>query len=163
VVVRRAIAGDEPTIRSLRLQALTDAPAAFGSTYERELARTPQDWSRWIEPNATFLFEEWGLFDEAGAEPSGIVAAMREPDEPGVMQLVSMWVRPSARRAGVGDALVRTVVDWAAEQQARELRVWVMLENAPATHLYERNGFRATGRQTVRERDGAIEIEMHRH
>jgi len=162
VVVRRAIAGDEPTIRSLRLQALTDAPAAFGSTYERELARTPQDWQRWIEPNPTFLFDQAGLFDEAGAEPSGIVCAIREPEEPGVVQLVSMWVRPSARRAGVGDALVRAVVDWAAEQRARELRVWVMLENAPATRLYERNGFRPTGTQTVRERDGAIEIEMRR-
>jgi hypothetical protein len=35
VIVRRAVVGDEPGLRELRLQALSDAPAAFGSTYER--------------------------------------------------------------------------------------------------------------------------------
>jgi ribosomal protein S18 acetylase RimI-like enzyme len=154
VAVRRAISGDEQTLRSLRLQAMTDAPDAFGSTYERELARTPQDWQRWIEPNPTFLFEA------PGEEASGIVAAFREPDD--LVHLTSMWVRPSARRAGVGDALVRAVIVWAAFEHARELRVWVMRENTPATRLYERNGFRPTGNQSARDRDGAIEIEMHR-
>jgi hypothetical protein len=34
--VRRAVPGDEPILRKLRLQALADSPAAFGSTYDRE-------------------------------------------------------------------------------------------------------------------------------
>jgi hypothetical protein len=38
--VRRAMPGDEPILRALRLQALSDTPDAFGSTYERELGHT---------------------------------------------------------------------------------------------------------------------------
>jgi len=41
--LRRAVPGDEPILRELRLQALSEVPEAFGSTYERELARTPSD------------------------------------------------------------------------------------------------------------------------
>lgn len=51
--VRRAAIGDEPILRALRLQAMLDSPDAFGSTYERELARTPLDWQRWLSPGAT--------------------------------------------------------------------------------------------------------------
>ena len=72
VQVRRAIAGDEPILRALRLQALSDTPDAFGSTYERELARTTADWQRWLSPGATFI-----LTDDD--DPRGIVAAAAMP------------------------------------------------------------------------------------
>lgn len=44
--VRRAAPGDAPTLRTLRLEALAEAPEAFASTYHRELARTTPDWQR---------------------------------------------------------------------------------------------------------------------
>ncbi len=44
--LRRAVIGDEPVLRALRLPALTDSPTAFSSTYERELARTTEGWRR---------------------------------------------------------------------------------------------------------------------
>src|SRR5438094_4936496 len=65
--VRRAVIGDEPVLRSLRLQALTDSPRSFSSTYERELARTTQDWQRWMAPGVTFILVAEG-------EPRGLVA-----------------------------------------------------------------------------------------
>ena len=46
--VRRAVMGDEGVLRALRIEALTEAPEAFGSTLERELARTTEDWRRWM-------------------------------------------------------------------------------------------------------------------
>lgn len=156
MAVRRATHGDEPTIRSLRLQAMADAPEAFGSTYQREQARTAADWQRWIEPNPTFLFQP------PDGEAVGIVAAAAEPGEFTVVQLMSMWVHPSTRGTGAGDALVQAVVEWASDEQADELRVWVMQDNVPAVHLYERNGFRPTGTTAIRERDGGVEIEMLR-
>jgi GNAT superfamily N-acetyltransferase len=156
VAVRRASYGDEQTLRSLRLQAMTDAPDAFGSTYEREKARTASDWQRWIEPNPTFLFEL------PSDEAVGIVAAVTDPAEPTVVQLMSMWVHPSVRGTGVGDALVQAVIAWATVEHALALRVWVMQGNISAVRLYERNGFRTTGNTAVRDRDGAVEVEMHR-
>jgi hypothetical protein len=56
--VRRAVPGDEAILRELRLQALSEAPEAFGSTYERELARTNSDWQRWLSRGATFILDE---------------------------------------------------------------------------------------------------------
>ena len=36
VLVRETVAGDWQALRDIRLEALRDAPTAFGSTYERE-------------------------------------------------------------------------------------------------------------------------------
>jgi hypothetical protein len=44
--VRQATPDDEDLIRALRLQAILESPEAFSSTYERELTRTADDWSR---------------------------------------------------------------------------------------------------------------------
>jgi ribosomal protein S18 acetylase RimI-like enzyme len=42
------------------------------------------------------------------------------------------------------------------------MRLDVIGTNAPARRLYERHGFRLTGRETVRQRDGQIELQMER-
>jgi hypothetical protein len=55
--VRLAAIGDEHVLRSLRLQALADSPGAFSSTYERELARTIEDWRQWLAPGVTFILQ----------------------------------------------------------------------------------------------------------
>lgn len=152
---RRATIGDEMVLRELRLHALTDAPEAFGSTIERERARTPEDWRRWMSPGATFIFED-------GDGPRGIVAAAHDADDHGVVHLMAMWVHPDRRGAGAGDALVDDVIAWAAAEGARVVRLLVIDQNPRARCFYERLGFQRTGRTQIRERDGAVEIEMER-
>ncbi len=71
--IRRAGIGDESTLRRLRLEALTDAPEAFGSTYSRELARTTADWQRWFSPGVTFILDA-----DDGAR--GLIAGVRDPE-----------------------------------------------------------------------------------
>jgi ribosomal protein S18 acetylase RimI-like enzyme len=75
---------------------------------------------------------------------------------------MAMWVHPSARQTGAADALITAVVNWAAEKGAREVRLHVIKDNNRAARCYAKNAFRVTGRRAVRERDGAIEIEMTR-
>jgi len=100
VAVRRAIPGDEPVLRALRLEAMTDAPDAFGSTYERELARTVADWQRWLSPNATFVLD--------GSDgPRGIAAGVHDADDSSVVHLMAMWVHPTLRGTGAADARAR--------------------------------------------------------
>jgi ribosomal protein S18 acetylase RimI-like enzyme len=151
--VRLAIPGDEPILRALRLQALSDAPDAFGSTYERELARTNADWQRWLSPGATFI-----LTDDDG--PKGIVAGARDATDPGIVQLLAMWVHDSLRGLGAADALVSSVLVWASAEGARATRLAVVESNIRARRCYERNGFHDTGERMVRERDGVIEMLM---
>ena len=56
---RRAAIGDEALLRTLRLEALRLEPHAFGSTYERELARTVDDWRRWMSPGMAADAQGW--------------------------------------------------------------------------------------------------------
>jgi GNAT superfamily N-acetyltransferase len=151
--VRRAVIGDEPVLRALRLQALTDSPGAFSSTYERELARTIEDWRRWLAPGVTFILE-------VGGEPCGLVAGSRDPDDFSVVHLMAMWVHQDFRGTGAADVLVSSVKAWAGQEGATQVRLNVVASNCRARRCYERAGFRATGRQGVVERTGDVEIEM---
>jgi GNAT superfamily N-acetyltransferase len=138
-------------LRDLRVAAMTDAPAAFASTLQREHARTVDDWRRWFSPGVTFLW-----FDEADAG-GGLVAAVVEAAS-GSAELASMWVRPDLRGQGVGDALMEAVVEW-AQGQGLSLRLRVVEDNAPAVALYLRHGFQPTGDGHVRP-DGVREVQM---
>jgi uncharacterized protein (DUF1810 family)/GNAT superfamily N-acetyltransferase len=153
--VRQAMPGDEPILRALRLEALSDAPEAFGSTYDRELARTTLDWRRWMSPGATFILD-------TREGPKGLAAGQRDAADPTVVQLMAMWVDPAFRRSGAADRLVAAVIAWAASAGATMVRLDVSEDNVPARRFYTRLGFRETGHATPHERDGRIELEMGR-
>src|SRR3954464_7652566 len=108
VTVRRAAAGDEALLRDVRLRAVTTDPDAFGSTLERELARTDADWQRWFASGSVTI-----VATAAGAE-IGLVAGAHDSADPAVVQLMAMWVDPARRGTGTADALVAALVAWAA-------------------------------------------------
>jgi GNAT superfamily N-acetyltransferase len=84
-----------------------------------------------------------------------------DDDSSGAAGMTAMWVDPRFRRTGVGDVLVKTVVDWAKAAGYNEMFLWVTDGNADAERLYERNGFVRTGAaQNVRP--GHLEYEMSR-
>jgi GNAT superfamily N-acetyltransferase len=151
--IRRAVNGDEGVLRDLRVQALTDAPAAFGSTLERELARTVEDWRKWMSPGVTFLLQ-------ADGEPRGLVAGVYDSADCAIVHLMAMWVHPAVRGSGAADSLVEAVKKWAASVRATEVRLNVVETNERARRCYERCGFRLTGGRGVVAKSGEAEIEM---
>ena len=153
--VRRALVGDEPVLRALRIEALDDAPEAFGSTIAREMARTTADWQRWLDPGVTLILEETGI-------PRGLVAGAADYEDPALAYLMAMWVHPLVRGTGAADALVTELLAWARESGAQRIQLMVVSSNERAQRLYARHGFRLTGDQVTRERDGAIELRMER-
>ena len=150
--VRRAVPGDEPILRTLRLEALAEAPEAFGSTRDRELARTTADWRRWLAPGVTLILEDAGT-------PRGLVAGVLDAQDPRTVHLMAMWVHPALRASGAADSLVAEHLAWARTVGARVLRVDVFATNDRARRLYERHGFRSTGHETVRD-DGRVELRL---
>lgn len=92
----------------------------------------------------------------------GIAAAIRVPElEDSARLLISMWVEPDARRAGIGTKLVEAVKDWARADGARELRLQVTEDNRAAARLYERCGFEWTGRtEPLPRKPALVEHEM---
>ena len=108
----------------------------------------------WPSENA-FLASVERLLEDRDTE---YLLATADDDAPpaGVLQLrfrFSVWkaapdawiedvfVRASARRAGVGDALVALAVERARERGARRIELDTNEENAAALALYERHGF----------------------
>ena len=139
--VRETHAADWEALRRLRLRALADAPRAFASTLEAELAFPDDVWRRRAgdDPgSATFIASEDGA-------DIGLARIFAEPDPPGRAHIVSMWVDPGHRRRGVARTLIDRAVRWATEHRADEVILWVADQNAAARRLYERIGFRPTG------------------
>jgi GNAT superfamily N-acetyltransferase len=140
VLVREVVAADWKALRDIRLEALRDAPDAFGSTFAREIAFGEPDWQRRISRGGNFL----GYLPEASAsEPAGLIGGYVE--DPETVELVSMYVRPRARGRGLGEALIAAVIDWASGRNATSVHLWVTETNKPARLLYERCGFTPTG------------------
>ena len=68
VLVRTAAAEEWQVLRDIRLEALLDAPTAFGSTHSKQAAYVEADWRRRISRGATFFAFASG----DGATPDGL-------------------------------------------------------------------------------------------
>ena len=132
-------------LREIRLTALQDAPGAFSSTYEGEVAFGEDIWRGRLANGGFFA-----AFD--GDRAVGIAAGYRDDAEPADRrELVSMWISPAARGQRIAGRLVTAVTDWARADGAKELALWVVIDNGAARAAYERLGFVANGeRQPVR-------------
>ena len=156
VLVRETVMDDWQALRDIRLEALRDAPTAFGSTHEREAQRGEEHWRGRIARGGTFLAY---LPEVSAAEPAGLIGGYQE--DPVTVELVSMYVRPRARGRGVGEALVATVINWASVRNATSVHLWVTETNSHARALYERCGFALTGgRQPLPSDPSIAEVAM---
>ena len=137
----------------MRLAALEEAPYAFGSTYQRELEQSDEAWVHRLASRTRFVAEADGVV--AGTVSGG------DGDSTGAAAMTAMWVDPRFRRHGVGDLLVKTVIEWARAAGYEEMFLWVTDGNGDAERLYRRNGFARTGGvQDIRP--GELEYEMVR-
>ena|SRR5690348_12547266 len=158
VEVRAATVEDWRLLRKVRLAALADAPDAFLSTYEERTAPAEEYWQRRIAHGGTFFAY---LPEVNGRDPAGLVGGFQE--RPGTAELVSLWVRPTARGLGVGEALVAAVLDWARARRAVSVHLWLMDTNEHAWALYQRCGFSPTGEsQPLPSNPKLTEIGMSR-
>jgi GNAT superfamily N-acetyltransferase len=155
VLVRATTRGDWQAMREIRLQALRDAPDAFASNYAKETAFEPAEWHRRAARDGSFLAFL------PGGELAGLAGGFEE--EPAVVELVSMFVRPQARSHGVGEALVDAVTAWTRSRGAESVHLWVTETNKPAIRLYERCDFTATSeRQPLPSNPALGELGMTR-
>ena len=163
IVVREVNGDDWQPMRDVRLAALSEAPYAFGSTYAREAVFTEERWrARISERSVTFFAQAEAPGQDPGQDtgPAGLAGVYVED---GQAELVSMWVRPSARGLGVGEALVEAAAAWARARDFGDLFLWVTEGNRPAIRLYERCGFTVTGEsQPLPSDETQPEIRMRR-
>ena len=126
---------DASLFRDIRLEGLRCNPEAFGSTFEAENAQPLTFFSERLGGSASF-----GAF--CGSELVGIAGLLicEGQKHPHKGLLVGMYVRPNARRDGVGRRLVETIVEF-ARQRVELIQLSVVSENERARRRYERLGF----------------------
>lgn len=164
-LIRRIRADETRPLRGLRLQALADAPLAFGSTLAREEAFGDEIWRDRARRGAagddgvTYVAED-------GDRWVGLATGLREAGDDARRPrflLVGMFVDPGVRGRGVGSALVEAVAGWARAQGAARMFLEVTITNGPAIRLYQRCGFRPTGhRKPLDHAPALMEMEMVR-
>ncbi|KXG49669.1 Acyl-CoA N-acyltransferase [Penicillium griseofulvum] len=118
-----------------RLAALANAPYAFSSKLADWENASEQRWRDRLSICGGYQVVA-SLEDTIVGMAGGILL-----DEPETAELVSMWVSPSARGRGVGDALVAAVEEWAYGSGATTIKLSVVEDNHSARKLYLRNGF----------------------
>ncbi len=135
----RAIAPDDWQLwRDLRLAALADASAAFGSRLADWQGADERRWRQRLDiPGHHILAVRDGV-------PVGMASGVPSATA-GVAELISMFVSPDVRGQGVGDRLITAVLDWARSTGAQSVRLNVAEGNTAAATLYRRHGFRETG------------------
>jgi GNAT superfamily N-acetyltransferase len=117
--------------------------------------RPEERWRAAVADRTRFVAESDGqVIGTVGAGASDVT---------GTAALTALWVAPSARGCGVGEALVNVVLEWAKDAGYEHLVLWVVEGNSAAESLYRRTGFHRTGSvQMVRPEDPRIEYEMSR-
>ena len=158
--VRSIGVDDWPLWRSLRLQALEEAPYAFSSQLADWQGRGDTE-ARWRGRVSDVPLNIVAELQEAAAG----MASGTAPNPDGSVELISMWVAPFARGRGVGHALLNAVIEWAREQQASRVALGVLEGNERAVAFYHRHGFIPVGANlgTVTEHRMVLEISQGFH
>jgi GNAT superfamily N-acetyltransferase len=133
IQVRQLTPADAVSYRDIRLEALKLNPEAYGSTFEPENARPLSWFADRLETSSVF-----GAFD--GSELAGVatfsIGERLKEAHKGLLR--GVYVRPGARKAGVGRRLVETIIDF-ARPQVELIQLAVVSENA--RRLYASLGF----------------------
>ena len=135
--IRPLIEADLPLIRAWMLDA-PEAPVWSDADLAGLLTMPSADQRR--------VRKAWTAEHGRSAKAGFAVAtALCIPGTPAECELEFVLVPPETRRQGIGHMLVHTILAWARDLGASEIRLEVRESNAPALRLYETCGFVVAG------------------
>ena len=140
--IRAVRAGDGPIVRDVCVQMLLDAPEAFGETLAEVEARSPAEWSLFVERCS----EETDMSAFLAEDSSGVCGFVRADATdpripPGTVLVSQLWAAPRRRGMGLGRELMNAVTRWAEERQAARISLGVAESNLRVQKFYERLGY----------------------
>jgi GNAT superfamily N-acetyltransferase len=144
---------DWQTLRDIRLTALQSDGAAFGSSLERERGFKESHWRMRLRTTPSFVVR-------VGDHAVGLIGVIREPGAPAEERhLVALWVDPKHRGRGVAQALLAAAEDWALQDGASVISLWLVDGNDDAANLYRGAGYVASGVRMPVPRDRSLTEE----
>jgi RimJ/RimL family protein N-acetyltransferase len=144
--------------KDFRLQALKAEPGVFHSSYQEELAYTPEKWQRTLADPADLVF---GLFD--AGHLIGITAVFRWREDPsGETALLGMsFIAPEYRGRGLSRLLYKARLEWIRTKGLfKRVVVSHRASNGASRRAIERHGFLPTRCAARIWPDGITEDEI---
>ena len=125
-------------LRTLELRDIEDVLAIQAAS--PEIAQ----WSLWdYDRVARGEMAGWVAESESG-DITGFIVARRIAND---LEILNFAVRPTARRQGIGAALLGEALRWGAEFSADKAFLEVRASNLAALRFYEQHKFQVTGRR----------------
>ena len=141
--LRRLEPSDAALYRAFRLRALQDHPEAFTSSFEEENHRPLADAERRLSIESRACM--WGAFEDG--QLAGVFGFDREERRKNLHKatLIGLSVASGFLGRGIGQALVKAVMQGARDAGISLLVLTVTEGNAKARALYARAGFQTIG------------------
>lgn len=105
---------------------MRDAPGEFGTTIEEASTWNDTRWTEQLQELPTFVAVD-SDYDV------GLVRCAKENE---IVWLISLWVAPGTRGAGVGGALIDAALRWTRSAAVQRVLLDVTEGNQPARALY---------------------------
>jgi RimJ/RimL family protein N-acetyltransferase len=157
-VVRRAEPGDAERLTRLA-EAVSGEPEAWLISADGEW-RSVGDERRYLKAVRRYAHAAVFVAEREDGELVGRLSVARDahPASSHVADL-GLMVAQSARRRGVGWALLEAAVGWAREAGVRKLELHVFPWNEPAIRLYEKFGFEKEGYRKAHYRRAGEDVD----
>lgn len=150
--VRPIRSDDTDAYREVRLRALSEAPYAFGTTYEEAAARPESAWREMTERLAARVELAGFVLDRGDGRLAGLATVRLEALSAEVNQ---MWLDEDLRGRGFAEALLGAAEEFARDRGVVCMELWVEDDNPRAARVYERCGYQPTGEGEPNLRRGA--------
>jgi len=139
--VRVLTASDLAAYRALHRFGMQESPNGFVDVAATDVARPDCEVDAMLRRG-----DGWGVFDGDRLVGKLTIDALPYPSLAHVFWVHAVYVHPDARGSGASAALLSAAIDGARQRGASRIALWVNGANAPARGLYERLGFRESGR-----------------
>jgi GNAT superfamily N-acetyltransferase len=139
--VRRLTVADLAEYRALHRYGMIESPLAIVDTTETDAAVSDEYVADVLKRG-----DAWGVFLETRMVGKLAIDALPYPSLAHTFWVHAVYVHPDGRGTGASIALMRAAIEGARERGATRVALWVNGENPHAHRLYERLGFRESGR-----------------
>jgi ribosomal protein S18 acetylase RimI-like enzyme len=136
--------------RALRLEAVTVDPQAIGGSREDEEKRSLESYKDLLEQSQK-AEDLWLVFAQQNNELIGVAGAMCKMKHISVCRhvatLISVYLRPEFRGQGIGERLIRSVLEkLTTSTYVTEVNLFVTTTQIAAINLYKKCGFTTCGK-----------------